>query len=146
MFCRHCGSKMPNDYKFCADCGTPILPVVNKESKPLYTEPTIAAAPASAPVSPYSVWAKQQQNVAPAKPVGKRKKTAGLLGIFLGFFGVHRFYLGYTEIAFIQIVLGVLGFATFGITTLGAWIWAIIDAVKIFKGKIDRDADENLLI
>ena len=35
----------------------------------------------------------------------KSKVCAGLLGIFLGTYGVHNFYLGYTKKAVIQLVL-----------------------------------------
>lgn len=53
-------------------------------------------------------------------PVGtplKSKMAAGLLGIFLGAFGVHNFYLGYTTKAVIQLCLtllscGILSFAS----------------------------------
>ena len=38
--------------------------------------------------------------------------VAGLLGIFLGAFGIHRFYLGYTGIAVIQLIVT---FATAGV-------------------------------
>lgn len=151
MFCRYCGASMPDNYKFCADCGTPILSV-QPNSSPATDEVKSGSAPINEHASsvntsnsPYSKWANAQPEHK-HKPIGKRKKTAGLLGIFLGFFGVHRFYLGYTEIAFFQILLGVLGFVTFGITALGAWIWAIVDAIRIFKGKINKDADDNLLI
>ena len=39
---------------------------------------------------------------------GKSKIAAGLLGIFLGFVGVHNFYLGYTGKAIGQLLLTVL--------------------------------------
>src|SRR5690625_5701044 len=42
----------------------------------------------------------------PASP--KTKLVAGLLGIFLGGWGVHRFYLGYTNIGVWQIVVTIL--------------------------------------
>lgn len=56
---------------------------------------------------PYS----QQQPYAPAPPQGGKSSTAaGLLGIFLGTFGVHDFYLGYKQLAFIHLGLGGGGF------------------------------------
>ncbi|HVS03221.1 MAG TPA: TM2 domain-containing protein [Thermoanaerobaculia bacterium] len=46
---------------------------------------------------------------AAAKPAGTDKKTiAGILGILLGAFGVHKFYLGYTKEGIIQIVVTIL--------------------------------------
>ena len=43
------------------------------------------------------------------KPPGAEKKiVAGILGILLGAFGVHKFYLGYTKEGIIQLVIGVL--------------------------------------
>ena len=40
------------------------------------------------------------------KPAGAEKKVvAGILGILLGAFGVHKFYLGYTKEGIIQILL-----------------------------------------
>lgn len=39
---------------------------------------------------------------------GKEKTTAGILGIFLGAFGVHQFYLGSTTTGIIEIAATVL--------------------------------------
>ncbi len=43
----------------------------------------------------------------------EKKLAAGLLGILLGTFAIHKFYLGYTKTAIIQLVLSVVtcGFA-----------------------------------
>lgn len=68
----------------------------------------------------------------------KKKMVAGLLGIFLGGFGVHNFYLGNTKRAVIQIVVSLV---TCGI---GAW-WGIIEGIMILIGKIETDADGNPL-
>ena len=38
----------------------------------------------------------------------KEKLPAGLLGIFLGAFGAHKFYLGYTKEALIMLLVSVL--------------------------------------
>jgi TM2 domain-containing membrane protein YozV len=62
----------------------------------------------------------------------KSKLVAGLLGIFLGGFGVHNFYLGFTGKAIAQIVLSFL-------CGIGG-IWGLIDGILILCGKIDKDA------
>lgn len=59
----------------------------------------------------------------------KQKMTAGLLQIFLGSFGVGRFYLGYTGLAIAQIAVTWL---TCGV---GA-VWPLIDGVMILTGKV----------
>ena len=38
-------------------------------------------------------------------PGAEKKMVAGILGIVLGGFGVHKFYLGYTKEGVIQIVI-----------------------------------------
>jgi TM2 domain-containing membrane protein YozV len=47
-----------------------------------------------------------------AAPGAKSKMAAGLLGIFLGCWGVHNFYLGYTGKAVGQLVLSIVGILT----------------------------------
>ena len=44
-----------------------------------------------------------------AVPGRKSKMAAGLLGIFLGFLGVHNFYLGNTSKAIAQLLISVVG-------------------------------------
>jgi TM2 domain-containing membrane protein YozV len=67
--------------------------------------------------------------------------AAGLLGIFLGALGIHRFYLGYTGIGAIQLVMTlVLSWITCGATAIGAEIWGLIEGILILSGSIDRDA------
>jgi TM2 domain-containing membrane protein YozV len=60
-------------------------------------------------------------------PLAKSKLAAGLLGIFLGGFGVHRFYLGYTSIGIIQIVVTVI---TCGIGSL----WGFVEGILYLAG------------
>ncbi|MEN2414710.1 TM2 domain-containing protein [Flavobacterium mesophilum] len=45
--------------------------------------------------------------------VENKKVVAGVLGILLGAFGVHKFYLGYTKEGIIQLIVSVVtcGFA-----------------------------------
>ena len=45
----------------------------------------------------------------------EKKVPAGILGILLGGFAIHKFYLGYTQTAIIQLVLGIVTLGLFGI-------------------------------
>lgn len=74
----------------------------------------------------------------------KSKIAAGLLGIFLGSFGVHNFYLGYTGKAVAQLILTIAGFFTaifiIGIfAALAASIWGLVEGIMILCGGISTD-------
>lgn len=86
--------------------------------------------PPPPPVYPQPYTAGYQQpygNPANLDPLAKSKMAAGLLGIFLGGFGIHRFYLGFTTIGILQIVVTVL---TCGI---GA-IWGTVEGILYLVG------------
>ena len=57
----------------------------------------------------------------------KSKLVAGLLGIFIGSLGIHRFYLGYVGIGVAQIVVTL---CTLGI----GGIWGFIEGILILVG------------
>jgi TM2 domain-containing membrane protein YozV len=69
-----------------------------------------------------------------AKEDARSRLVAGLLGIFLGGFGVHRFYLGYVGIGIIQLILTLL---TCGVASL----WGFVEGILLFIGTIDKDVD-----
>jgi TM2 domain-containing membrane protein YozV len=87
-----------------------------------YVQPS-GAYPGAYPGAPYGV----DQFGRPLSD--KSKLIAGLLGIFLGGFGVGRFYLGYTTIGVLQLVVSIV---TFG---LGA-LWGFIDGIIILIGNV----------
>ena len=63
----------------------------------------------------------------------KSHYVAGILGIFLGAIGIHRFYLGYYVIGLLQIIITVV--------TLGyGVVWGVIDGFLILSGHINKDA------
>lgn len=68
----------------------------------------------------------------------KSKIVAGLLGIFLGALGIHRFYLGFTKIAVIQLVL-TLVLGAFGLGIVG--LWGVIEGIMILAGSAHFRAD-----
>lgn len=64
----------------------------------------------------------------------KQKVAAGLLQIFLGCFGVGRFYTGHTGMALTQLLLTVL---TFGFATPVTALWGVIDGVLMLTDNVD---------
>lgn len=76
-------------------------------------------------------------------PTAKSKIAAGILGILLGCFGVHNFYLGYTGKAVGQLLITVL--SCFIFSPISA-IWCFIEGILILCGSIDKDADGHKLV
>ena len=72
----------------------------------------------------------------------KSKLAAGLLGIFLGAFGVHNFYLGYNEKAVAQLLITIL---SCGILSVVSGIWGLIEGILILTDSITVDAEGNKL-
>ncbi len=109
----------------------PEAPVPPPPPAPEATAPEAPAPPPPPPpVYPQPYAAGYQQpygNPANLDPLAKSKMAAGLLGIFLGGFGIHRFYLGFTTIGILQIVVTVL---TCGI---GA-IWGTVEGILYLVG------------
>lgn len=77
--------------------------------------------------------AYQQPPVQPhyAAPLSSRDHVAaGLLAIFLGGFGVHKFYLGYNTQGFILLALSLVGgMFSFGLIAGVVWIISIIEGI-----------------
>lgn len=63
----------------------------------------------------------------------RSKMAAGLLGIFLGWLGVHNFYLGFYGKAVAQLLLTLIGWVLFGLGPVAAFIWGLIEGVLILS-------------
>jgi hypothetical protein len=68
----------------------------------------------------------------------RKRLTTGLLGIFLGSFGVHRFYTGYNGIGFCQFLASIF-------TGIGA-LWGPIEGLMILLNGQFRDALDRPLL
>ena len=119
IYCTECGAELDESVKFCSSCGAP------RDKKVDETSGFGATTPAT--------------------PGQKSKLTAGLLGIFLGCFGVHNFYLGYNGKAIGQLLLTLLGWILCFTGPFAAWIWGLIEGILILTGSITKDADGNEL-
>lgn len=106
-FCSNCGNELNEGADICLKCGK----IVNENIN--------------------------MQNNTKTNPNAKSKIAAGILGIVLGCFGVHNFYLGFTGKAVAQLLISIL--SCFFLSPVSA-IWGLIEGIMILTGSIDKDA------
>lgn len=75
----------------------------------------------------------------------KSKTAAGLLAVIFGTFGVHNFYLGNTNKAVAQLLLGTVGCLLI-VGPIISYIWGLVEGIQILSGEITSDAENLLLI
>ena len=69
-----------------------------------------------------------QQNYNNPVPYQSEKKlVAGILGILIGYLGIHKFYLGYTKAGIIQLIASVV---TCGVAGIISFVEGIIYLTK----------------
>lgn len=72
-------------------------------------------------------------------PDQSKKLAAGICGILLGAFGVHKFILGYTQEGVIMLLVGIVGgIVTCGIASAGMSIVGLVEGI-IYLTKTDEE-------
>lgn len=118
MYCKECGKEVEEGREYCAECEA---------------ARNTTTATGTENVVNQNTTNEQSQ---------KSKMAAGLFGIFLGAFGVHNFYLGYTGKAVAQLLITLLSCFTLSIVSE---IWGLIEGILILTGSINTDANGNSL-
>ncbi|OBA58662.1 hypothetical protein A5647_19535 [Mycobacterium sp. 1100029.7] len=109
--------------------------------------PGYAGYPAGA-VDPQAPFGRDPVSGVPLSD--KSGATAGLLQLFFGIFGIGRFYIDSTQIAVVQLLLGLFGFvfSLFCFLALpvlvASAIWAIVDAIMMFTGSVKDNYGRKL--
>ena len=169
MYCNNCGAQLPDGTAFCTNCGGK-TDGTQGNAQPQQQYGQQAQQQYAQPQQQYGQQAQQQygqqqygqqpygQQQYGQQPYGqqpqqygqpaqvsseKSKVAAGLLGIFLGGFGAHKFYLGYTQEAVIMLVACILGillsFFVIGFfVVLGVSVVGLIEGI-IYLTKSDAD-------
>ena len=106
MYCFSCGAVIKKLAELCVHCGVRVNPTYSPGSAPAQT----------------------------AAFSHRSRVTAGILGLLLGWLGVHRFYLGNIGIGIIQIIVTIITFSLGG-------LWGFIEGIIIISGSAWRDAD-----
>ncbi len=108
-YCTNCGCPCKEEARFCEQCGKPL-----NDSNFAYNNNNNQV---------YS---------------DKSRLACGLLQIFLGSFGIGRFYSGHTGMAIAQLLVSIF---TFGIGS----IWGLIDGILILTNKEFKDAQGRIM-
>ena len=144
MTCEKCKSEIADNLKFCNKCGAKVVVKSSVETQNIQTSQESAnSSNANTSTSditktfidPTPQITRTTDSVPKTDVTVSRKSrvTAGLLGIFLGGFGVHNFYLGFHVKAIIQILLSVF------CCGVGS-IWGFIEGILILANKINVDS------
>jgi TM2 domain-containing membrane protein YozV len=117
-YCTKCGATNDESAQYCVSCQAPLSPVGTYEP---------------------------MQSVNPGQMTdwkaagGDKKVIAGILGILLGWAGVHKFILGYTTEGLIMALVSIVGgIFTCGITTMVVSVIGIVEGI-MYLTKSDEE-------
>ncbi|MEI8353596.1 MAG: NINE protein [Lentisphaerota bacterium] len=132
MYCKNCGKDVHPQAVACPGCGVPPL-VENR----FCSKCGIATQSNQTMCVKCGTALNARLSVCGAKS----KVAAGLLGLFLGGLGAHKFYLGYSKEGVIMLLVSVLGgIATCGVATGVISMIGFIEGI-IYLTKSDEEFD-----
>ncbi len=133
MYCRNCGKEIESQAVVCPSCGVP--PMLEKKFCQACGEVT---QPNQTMCTKCGVALVAKTQVSETK----NKMAAGLLGIFLGCFGIHKFYLGYNKEAIIMLAISLgAGLVTCGAATGVMSVIGLIEGI-IYLTKPDEEFEQ----
>lgn len=144
MQCPNCGGTVSPGADRCLKCGSYVEQPKDESQQQQQGQVPVQVIVQQAAPQPEAV----------AGPSDKSKITAGILGILLGWLGIHRFYLGYSSIGGSILSLYILGLiltftfcgAVVGVPMMiAASLWGLIEGIMILTGAISKDAQGRTL-
>ena len=124
MKCKACGQELAEGSRVCPICKT-------KQQISLQKEGAFIQELNNETPNEIESQITKVETLYPYEP--RSRVVAGLLQIFLGGFGLGRFYLGYYKMALGQLFTAPIFFV--------GTIWAFIDGILILCGQIKEDAN-----
>jgi len=123
MKCEYCDNEVAEGLVRCPSCGA-IMPHQSSEAAPRQQSMVIKQFDGL-------ISGVQSQSLPQTytQPVDLKSKWAFiLLGIFLGAFGIHNFYLGYISRGVTKLLITILSLGWLG---WAAWIWGIVEICTV---------------
>lgn len=128
MYCKNCGAQIEDNANFCPACGANQgQPVQYVEQQPVYQQQVYQQPPV---INIVNTNTNTNTNAAYGVPYAHKSKwVAFFLCFFLGFFGIHRFYVGKNG-------TGILWLFTLGMFYIG---WFVDLFAILFGGFKDKN-------
>jgi TM2 domain-containing membrane protein YozV len=134
LFCTKCGAQNNDFARTCSICQAE-LPVINGQQQTTYQNTPPPFEPAYQPIQPPSpIYGQEYAQDWQARGANK-KLAAGICGILLGTFGVHKFILGYQTEGIIMLLVSVL---SCGILAIVMQVIGIVEGI-MYLTKSDED-------
>ena len=121
--CPNCSTENSGFESYCRTCGNMLSPSYQN------------------PMQPHQNAGMQAQQI----PGADKKMLAGLLAIFLGGFGAHKFVLGYQTEGIIMLVVWVVGLFLCGIPSAVVSIIGIIEGI-MYLTKSDEEFVQTYIV
>ncbi len=127
MYCRTCGIPLDPRATACSHCDSP------KDSGRHYCSGCGRRTEPEDLTCPHCGCSLERASVS-----SQSRRVAGWLGIFLGTFGIHNFYLGKPGRGLCQLLIPVLSLGTlFFLSTL----WGLAEGIGCLRGRRATDGD-----
>ncbi len=117
-FCKHCGESIDKDCVVCPKCGKQVEEISNQDKNIVINNNNTAVASAVAQAGGYG------NMISP-----KSRLVAALLCFFVGFLGIHRFYVG-------KIGTGIIWLLTLGLFGFGVLVDFIMILIGSFRDQM----------
>ncbi len=142
MYCKYCGSHMEPD---CQNC------IVCNKSKNTGSNYCNRCGTARLPNNSYCVncgikftktsFFEQLKLFADSLSTkdGCSKKNTLVIGIAVGFTGLHNFYLGHNIKGLIQLLLFIFSLGFF------SYVWSVVELIMLLLGRVNKDAKGRIL-
>ncbi len=142
MFCKYCGKEIENGKEVCEECASKETKAesVNEKNVTEKVTPVTENNTTNETTSQETTTNTVNNVSSNSTPQQKSKIAAGLFGIFLGSFGVHNFYLGFTGKAVAQLLITIL---SCGFLSPVSAIWGLIEGILLLAGETKKDAYGN---
>ncbi len=122
--CLGCGASPRSQNNFCWHCGKPTTPV------------QIICVLCGVSLETPKIETQNQKN----------KLIAALLAIFLGWIGLHKFYLGYNKEGLILLLVSIIGgMITFGVALFVVALMALVEGI-IYLSKGDKEFENTYVL
>lgn len=108
-----------------------------------------SALPTAGKVVDFTANGESAQDVYPdattSSSAGSKKIAAALFAFFLGAFGAHKFYLGYTKQGVIMLLVFLFGLILFGIPSMIIGLIAFIEFI-LYLVKSDEEFNQTYIV